>query len=308
MTKKVELRINWYVARLFIAAIIAAVIALIFFSAYRLWTSLNSPRERPVPDNPNHVEELPPPNELERAVKAINSRLSKSKILEEGVRVEGRSPSARFTIASDHPNYYFQPKDYTIETGGDVQKIPTSSLCNLINKVEQEKNLAVLEALDQIDIEAEIGSSGGALKSSGTLRKYFEIWYALQQFGDLPKRRAEILLKGYADGKQSEWTALQEPGRYHFPEIPVLFPIESELGSHNPVTFSGTSTVVTLPERYANKHLPDLRAAFFKKDFIDPFLHECWSIGSVDVYILKGYEFKDHDPKERRVDVQINLF
>lgn len=302
---------NWYLARLIISACIVFFIALIGISVYRLWASLSSPEERESPVDPvdnDSIGELPPPQELERAVAAINDRLSQSKILDEGVRIEGRRPSARLTIAADHPNYYFQAQDYTIETGGNVPEIPTAGLCKLINKIEQEKNSSILEALDQIDIEADLGSSGAALKTKGSLRKYFEVWYALQQFGKLPKRKAEILLKGYADGQQSQWTKGLKPGRYRFAQIPILFPIKSELGSYNPVIFSGTEKVITIPDQYTNEHLPDLRAAFFKKDFIDPFLDECWSVGAVDVYIVKGYEFKHYNPKERRVDVQVNLF
>ena len=305
--KKINFAGNWYLARLLISTCVVLVVVLIFFAIYRLWVNLHSTTEK-VNSGEIDTGNLPSPQELERAVSAINSRLSQNTISNEGVRIEGRKPSARYTITSDHPNYYFQTEGYTIKTGGKTSKIPTAGICQLVNKIEQESSLRVLEALDKIDVEAELGPTGASMKSSGPLGKFLEVGFALREFGNIPKRKAEIILKGYADGQESAWIRDLEPEPYHFTEIPVLFPVARERASYNPVTFSGNATILSIPSRYTNKHLPDLRAAFFKQDFIEPFLDDCWSVGEVTVHIIKGYEFEEHDTKERRVDVQVNLY
>ncbi len=301
--KNNSLGTSWVPARLVISVFAAGMVALFVWSIYALWERLERREGRPY-----SAEKLPPRPELDRVVESINKRLAATKISEYGVMVEGEPPAMRLTIATDHPNYFFDSTSYVIETGGDVRKIPTAGLCQLIDRIEQERNSPALDALDKINAEAELGPDGAKLKAAGPFRAVFEVLYALRGVTKIPKRQARILIKGYADDQKTDWGKNLAATPYHFDHIPVLFPMMTEKESLNPVNFRARPAVVTVPDPYKNEHLPDLRAAFFKQDFIEPFLRDCGGVDNIRVYILKGYEFRRHDPRERRVDVQIDLF
>jgi len=197
---------------------------------------------------------------------------------------------------------------YTIETGGDMSQIPTAGICQIIDRIEREKDAHVLESLDRINFEAELGATGAAFKANGTLRAIFEMLFAIRAVTDVPKKKAQILLKGYADDQKLDWDETLIQKRYRFNRIPVLLPVEEERDSYNPVNFEAQPTFVSISDHYKNRDLPNLRAAFFKKDFIVPLLEQCGATGDVEVYILSGYALNKHDSRLRRVDVQVNLF
>jgi hypothetical protein len=285
------------------AIVIVAVAAL---AGFLLFSQIQAREDSPR-DSSGTGEQLPPPEELNYIVEETNKRLTTSKILAGEVGIEGTRPAARFSIETDHPNSYFESMEYTIETGGANN--PAQIICNLIEKIDQGDKSPILEALDRINAEVGISPTGVAFKANGPLRAIVEVLFAIRAVTDVPKKKAQILIRGFADAERSKWEREQETQDYRFNRIMALYPVKEELQSYNQQNFESHRKPIAIPDKYNNSHLPDLRAEFFRRDFVLRMLKSCDMGDRVDVYILKGYAFKKkHDVKERRVDIQVNLF
>ena len=154
-------------------------------------------------------------------------------------------------------------------------------------------------------MSGEVGTGGVSFGGSATMRSTFETLYALWNLTKSPGP-TQVLLKGYADGETYTWHRKQL-SNYLFPSLPVLMPVPEQRLSFNPTVYQKPAQPLVLPEVYGNKELPDLRAAFFKKDFIGPVLEGCRSGRDIKVFTLKGVDIKGRDEFKRRVDVQIDF-
>ena len=238
-------------------------------------------------------------------IRSLNERLSTIQVVSKGLVIRGESPSLRLSLEPTHPNYFFDGEHYTIDTAGSIHDIPTSNICNLIMAVEQERQAKILEALDKVEMKGEVGTSGISFGGSTTGRSAFETLYALWHLTKA-KGQIQVLLKGYADGEAYQWHRKQLDN-YRFRSLPVLMPVPEQRASLNPTVYQKPAQTLVLPEVYGNKELPDLRAAFFEKDFIAPVLEGCQSGRDIKVFILKGVDIVGRDEFKRRVDVQIDF-
>ena len=302
---------DWLPARIAIASAMVATLLLVLLFVLLLMRTCSKSGIGglpPVASSPRE-EQLPPQSEIDHIVERTNERLTISKIRQVGVLIEGEQPQVRYTIESDDPNFYFPATSYVIGAGS-VRAIPTAGICQVIEEMDKFSSLRISDALDKINFEGQVSPAGPTLKISGPLKAFLEQLFAVHSLTKIHKKRAVVFVRGYADGKAMDWKKDLDHAHYHFDKISVLFPILEQRNSLNPVTFLSTPEEISIPEKYGNQHLPDLRAAFFKQDFLEPFLKQCTaSSGPITVNILKGYEFRDaHNEKERRVDVQVDLY
>lgn len=223
-------------------------------------------------------------------------------------------PRARYTISIGEKfdqEYFFKVYEYTLETGGDVNEVPTANLCSVVDKVFNRED-KILEALRALKIKGEVslpvrGLSVG-VDVDNLQAALVELLYALKRFHELKTKRVEVLVKGYADGWHGPWKRSLKPGLYHYDKVFVYPAVKP--GSLNPFEYYRRDEPIEIPAEYENKHLPDLRAQFVKKDLVEPFLRQCQSAKSGGVHVLKGYEFgRDvHDASKRKAQVFVNIY
>jgi hypothetical protein len=261
--------------------------------------------EKPESELPLRPAVEAPPEVYQEAVDSLNERLSTIHVVHKGLVIRGESPSFRLSLEPRHSNYFFEGEHYTIDTAGSIHDIPTSDICALIQAVENERQEKILEALDKFEGGGELGTSGASIHGSATFGSLFEAAYAIWDLTKL-SGRIQVLIKGYADGEASEWQRNQREG-YLFPALPVLMPVPEQRASLNPTVYRKPAERLVLPKIYGNEELPDLRAAFFKNDFVDPMLEGCRKGRSIEVFILKGVDVRGRDEYKRRVDVQLDF-
>jgi hypothetical protein len=218
------------------------------------------------------------------------------------------TPKAQFVLSIKDiykdTAYLFESTEYTLETGGDLTKVSTADICDFINNHYTGK-YPLLEALREssFEISDPRGIVSLKLPIGGVT---VELAYMLIKIIKASGSCAEIMVKGYADGKVTEWGRELSPGRYHYKEIPVYPKVDP--GSENPFKYFRTVEMRTVPEVYTNQDLPNLRAMFVKENLIIPFLSDCNKLGNIQVSILDGYEYARWSPMERKVQVYLVLF
>jgi hypothetical protein len=233
------------------------------------------------------------------------------------VLLDNKKPIKQYLITSKTlvKQQFFDKYKYTIETGGDPTQIKTpENICGRVDMIisQHEKTISD-ERIRELskELKGEISASIGPLSSkvSGNSEFIAELIIFILRIKALESSRLQVLIKGYSDGVVNEenWpqTIELEKDGYSFNQIKVLMPIDSK--SKNPFRYSGTETVFSVPQKYKNQHLPNLRSQFIKQDFIEPFINSCGTKES-EIKILSGYSFKVPNQKEKRkVQVYVNL-
>jgi hypothetical protein len=201
--------------------------------------------------------------------------------------------------------YFFELKQYVITTGGDISKIPTASICAVMDEMfEQQTPLA--EALKHARVELGLKAGPLGLTIGSSAEPVIELWYALRKFAEIQDSKVVIVVRGYADGQHSSWSDTLMGPPYDYQRIAVLPPVDTL--SLNPVRFFFRDSVLFLPDhKYTNTLLPDLRAEFVRRELIMPFLERCGEFDT-DVRVMKGFAYSDPDrPDQRKVQVYIYL-
>jgi hypothetical protein len=272
--------------------------------AIGLGQSLSSSRKGPLPS----AKEPTSLAQTHAIMETANSRLKFIDIVPGNTWIPEERPLASYAITNKSQAsgvYLFDTKDYTIETGGI--NVPARELCTLLHALMSETSRVPLaEALRGIDLEGSVGGPILKLAARGKLELLIEYLYSIKAIGSIQNRRIQILIKGYADGKSTDWSR-PLVANFAYDKIFVLPPVNPN--SLNPTQYRGAPQIFQVSNPYRNKDLPDLRAQFVKDDLIEPVLEQCPGASPANVKILKGYEFsRPGNPNLRRVEIQLNVF
>lgn len=253
--------------------------------------------------------------DIQDTANAISNRLSFISIQKGGIILQGdEEPRAKYTLninAKYGDEYFFKIYEYWIQTGGNLNEIPTSKICNTINEFFDRKD-KILEALRELKIKGSLSFPlwvvNAGVEVDNIQAVIVELLYALRRIYELKTKRVEIMIKGYADGTRGDWNRPLKPDPYYFDHMLVYPPVHPD--SLNPVEYFRTETPISIDRNYENRHLPDLRANFVKADLIEPFLKDCKDIKNKEIHILKGYEFSREiiDDSKRMAQVFINIY
>ena len=225
-----------------------------------------------------------------------------------------RIPQKQFMLTIDKEYadviYLFKEYEYIIETGGDPSKIPTAGLCDLISQIKRKED-PIAKIVRELKIKAGIsfpitGSGSGNVEFEKLETVLLEFLYGIQRISELESFEAQVFIRGYADGQIKDWVREQNTGIYRYERFPIFPSLEPD--SPNPLKYSLIEVPIDIPLKYNNKHLPDLRAKFVKEALVEPFLQECEKPKRIEAHILKGYDFKERNPLNRKVQVFIALF
>lgn len=244
---------------------------------------------------------------IDETVKLLNDRLLYTEI------IKNKKPSLcgdnkdvyEIALRPDilKTTYYFNVYQYLIETGGDVNLIPTANICELIDSVRINKNKKIIDLIKEIGIKSNFRLGFAEVELSNLQYIIAEIYAIIATISH--DTEIEIYLKGYADGYTSEWQKPFDKTRAKYCYQSIDYQPTTDIGSINPVNYDRRSKTRKLDKDfYYNKDLPLMRAKFIKDDFIEPFAEKC-AKNVKGIYILEGYEFsKDTiNPYKRKVQV-----
>lgn len=211
-----------------IAYILAATVIVAALSSLVIWGVLSL--------RSNVKARTPTDEEVQAIVDDVNKKTSYITLVASQYSFEGMEyPKKQYEIAlrEEHAQsvYLFKLYEYWVERGGDQSQIPTSTLCETIDKVYQDaanEDKKILEALvPEIDIKLSIPIKkiAGVELSIGELKKVvIEILFAIRQLARLNSSHAQVLIKGYADGYKKEFSRpLNE--FYKYTEIEIYPPM-----------------------------------------------------------------------------------
>jgi hypothetical protein len=229
--------------------------------------------------------------------KALNINDDKSHILKINLRKE---------FLSDTLTQMFKRYEYTIETGGDFNQIPSSEICVIIDSIRNSKSEKIKSIIERLKIDVKLsGFKFFEIEISGLQVLLAEVFFTLATIND--KHEFDIFLKGYADGYSKEWNRkLSSNKLYNYRSIDIIPTLDSN--SLNPVNYSGPEISYTIGAEYGNKDLPNLRAKFVKEDLLPKVTRSC-ADKIRQVKILEGYEFSHDyiDSTKRMVQFYLRL-
>jgi hypothetical protein len=207
--------------------------------------------------------------------------------------------------------YHFESTEYVVELGGQGNLIASSRLCDAVEEIVQDPNefTTILKRL-RVDSEASADVPGGVkltIAGKNLLRTVLELALPPRAFSKIPGARAEIYVRGYADAQKTHWDRPLLDGEYHFSELEICPSFQSK-SSLNPSEFSRATVKRKFGPHYYNADLPNLRAAFIRRDFIERYIRRCPGTIDPQVRILDGYEFKRHDPEQRKAQVFVCIY
>lgn len=262
-----------------------------------------------------------PEQEVHQTVDDIRQRSSFVR-LTEGFLVfdDERKPKFQYLLTleprSDRPEdaiYLFPVKKYIIETNnGDQTLIPTAGLCSLVDAIYDRKD-PILEALKEVKVGGKVTVpiwkiGNGEVELSNLTPLLVELLYSIRKFAELKSTHAEFMVKGYADGKLSDWSEPLLAKPYDYTEI-NLYPAAVDPNSITQNIYHRLESPKFVSATYVNNDLPNLRANFVKKELIDPYLGLCTSAVKPESHILEGRaNMKPDEPFERKVQVYIMIY
>ncbi len=213
------------------------------------------------------------------------------------------------TLKSDPvaESYLFSMKEYVIQTGGDPLLVPTRNICEVIDRMYEADTATVAKYLKEAELG--LGVSLGIFELGTNVKLGLaEALYSLDKISRIKNSRVLVAIKGYADGQHASWTDTLR-SNYLFDSVTVLKPAKE---GDNPFSYIPRDSVIRIRDRtYDNSHLPDLRAEFVRREFIDPYLRRCEEEKEfrTEVKILKGFEYDAPDmPQNRKVQVFVYIF
>lgn len=202
--------------------------------------------------------------------------------------------------------YWFKITDYRLDWAGDHSEVNLDKISAAIDRAyENRTSLARLahELTGTMAANAPNGVAGVTI--SGPLDALLELLGVIRRVTRLNIERAEIAIKGYADGEvDKDWS---KPLPDKFRRFPVLQP--SEPHNQNWFFYRREEKERKLPNSYGNKELPDLRAQFVRKEFVEPFVRSSENAERCHVYVLHNKPIAQPNlPGKRKAQVYLMVY
>ena len=206
--------------------------------------------------------------------------------------------------------YLFESSRYALDNfGGTPVEVPTSEICALIDSIADSSD-PLENALDRIEASGTVTISprgpSAEVKFKGSARNVIELYYALGEMLTLRSLRAEVLVRGFADGEVASWQRELDPS-YPYSSVEVMPPVDSAA----PIMFKRKRETIPVSEAplYSNKDLPNLRARYVKDVLLDPYLARCPGETAASSAILQGFAYDEASrPLDRKVQVYVVFY
>jgi hypothetical protein len=206
--------------------------------------------------------------------------------------------------------YLFDSKQYTLhDFSGTPKETPTSEICTLVDSLSDRAG-TLGDALGELNATGTVRISPGGpsieIKLEGPARTVIDVSYALSEMLTVRSLRAEVLVRGFADGEVTAWERELDP-QYRYTSIEVMPPVDEAA----PIAFKRTRETIRVPNApmYSNGDLPNLRARYVKDVLIDSYLANCPGDTPASSAILKGFAYKEAlRPLNRMVQIYIVFY
>lgn len=212
-------------------------------------------------------------------------------------------------------SYWFKSEKYTVETGGRIANIITCEKIEIACKeLEKEGKTPSSESVwEKVKIKAGIDWKIFGIEFETTAHDLYELLWAEKQYQELDYE-VEIFIKGYADNSVKKGWVRDMDAAYLFSNLKVNRVTALDMKEHpkNPRNYEAIPMPYNFPsnKKYQNEHLPNLRAAFIRQDFVEPFLKDCNPKNKhTKVYVLDGYHYSEpNQPENRMVEVYFQVY
>lgn len=208
--------------------------------------------------------------------------------------------------------YWFKITDYRLDWTGDLSAINLEQLALDIDRA-YETRTPFSKAAERLTGSATVGVSAGPYGSgsvtiSGPLDALLEVLGLVRGVAKLNVERVEIAIKGYADGQRTQdWkrAVSQLPEQYR--RFPVLNPSDGQ--NDNWLFYRKPEREHTIVDPYSNDDLPDLRAQYIRKEFVEPFVQRFANKDRCHVYVLHNKPIGDPEkPEWRKAQVYLMVY
>jgi hypothetical protein len=259
-----------------------------------------------------------PQDQMKKVVQRIQSRTQYVDVQPANLIFDsGPQPLMQYVLTlsgrpeeSQNAAYLFDSQQYTLDDfGGTPEEVPTSEICALIDSISDysgplDDALGDLKASGTVKISP-LGPSL-EINLEGRARTLIDFYYAVNQMLTLRSVRAEVLVRGFADGELDGWQEKLD-STYNYTSVEVMPPLDAAA----PIAFRRTRVRIPLPEppKYSNGDLPNLRARYVKEVLLDPYLANCPSNTPATSAILQGFAYKEASrPLDRKVQVYLLFY
>jgi hypothetical protein len=244
--------------------------------------------------------------EFEQLRTQLNSELKYSSLERSYVNFDDKNkPIANYIINERVGEPYpFKVMEYMFATGG--MNLPKLGICDRLETIDRANTISLENFLQDANLKVTAGLT--------TLQSEFDLAKILKRFLSKKPSRIDILVKGAADGTDSNWTK-DIDSHYNFTTADVFRPVH--IDSPNPILYSNEFKTINVSSsgKYNNNNLANLRAMFVRKDIIEQQVIEgCAKYidpeirSKVNVKILEGYTGKEKNPGLRKAEVYLQIY
>lgn len=230
-------------------------------------------------------------------------------------------PFKKYLIAPEHlseqSTQLFPVNQYAPDFGPDLRLDKTITICKAVEKYKLDENN--FEKWSNILKDFKIKFSHKSLPGvegevSASLSVLDDMLAALIITHLIPGE-VKVFVRGFADSCINDTNCLigNLLDNYVYPKVTVYPFVEPDI--KNPEFSGWDSTTVdietSIGRQYENKHLPNLRANFFKEEFLVKLVSRCsYPKLSREIGILQGRlgEREDYDPKKRKIEVYLTIY
>jgi len=198
--------------------------------------------------------------------------------------------------------YFFDVTKYEIENGGDFNY---AALGDAINRAYTKHT----SFPDEISVNVGLGTvvTGGL---SVPVKTLMELLGLVHEVVELRVDHVEIAIKGYADGEMSPaWRRKIKPLPDEYHAFPVLRASNEE--KRNWLFYRMPEQRRTVSDPYTNDDLPDLRAEFLRREFVEQVVNhpENRNRDRCRVYVLHNTPLRDANKAEfRKAQVYVMVY
>ncbi len=268
-------------------------------------------------------------SQTERFVSIVSPRLQYSKIRKSVMRIGSERPAAAVTLSLGSARAVgsepFKIYEYTIKDSSLFERLPRQTCETLSGALAEQGRLE--KALREIEGTLSVTPAGVGVDIPLPVDAFVELLGVLRLLLHMDDTRADVLVRGYADGELGPWfrpLLTDYDGRYvrNFQEFEYLPCAEANI---NCSVFSDASQLFQLDAatgepadhllnrnelgtQYRNKALPFLRSRFIAFDILERGFKDHPCPVPTTVRILEGDVDEDIDAALRKAEVHVLLY
>jgi len=205
--------------------------------------------------------------------------------------------------------YWFNVTDYRLDRRGDRTTINLDQMAKDIDRAYETHTPFAEGLTGSVTTGVSAGPyASGSVTISGPLKAILELLGLIKGVTKPNIERVEVAIKGYADGEKSkDWPRIIDNLPEQFRRFQVLSPTEEQ--NENWFFYRKPEIDREIFNPYSNDDLPDLRAQYVRKEFVEPFVQRCDNKDRCHIYVLHNKALREPEkPQWRKAQVYLMVY